>query len=149
MVLTVENESAFARTINTSRTQLPAVLADFQKHYVMYHKNPEVNEFQNFFFDSKSQLTNINNSLFSTQNSLEKSIIQMETDVRAISLKIDAEKLKYGDAYTKQSIQTNSNNGAEQLIDDSRYLYNEQYKTNVELIVGVVVVFSMVMRCVR
>ena len=149
MVLTVENESAFAQTIKANRSQIPSVLADFQKYYVMYHKNPEVNEFQNFFFNSKTQLTNINNSLFSTQNSLEKSIIQMESQMQAISEKIDAEKTQYGNAYTKQSNLTNAYNGAEQLIDDSHHLYNVQYIKNVELIVGVIIVSGMLMKCVR
>jgi len=148
MVLTIENMSVFAQTIQTSSSQIPSVLADFQKYYVMYHKNPEVNEFQNFFSNSKSQLTNINNSLFATQTSLEKNISQLETEMRAMSKKIDIEKQQYGLATTSQYRLANAKDGANQLIEDSQHLYNIQYIKNIEIIAGVIVVIKMLVKCI-
>ncbi|MDA9072801.1 hypothetical protein N9K75_02900 [bacterium] len=148
-LMTVENESPFTNILQTSRSQIPSILSDFRKYYVMYHKNPEVDEFKNFFFESKQQLSTLNNSLFSIQTELETNIQKMETEMRNISEKIDKEKLRYGNAFTRQSQLTNANDGAEQLISDSQQLYNIQYMKNVELLVGVFFLLGLVIKSVR
>ena len=118
-------------------------------HYVMYQKNPEVAEFHNFFFESKSQLTNLKNALEATQRSLERRIQRMEAESRAASEKIDAEKDRYGSVFSAHNRLENANEGAEKGISDAQHLYNLQYLKNFEMIVGLGAMVGLVVKCSR
>ncbi len=149
MVSALDIESPYTKKLEAIRGQYPGMLDDFQKYYVMYQKNPEVAEFHNFFFESKSQLTNLKNSLESTQQSLEQRIQRMEAESRSASEKIDAEKDRYGRVFTARTRLTNANEGAEQGISDAQHLYNIQYRKNFEMIVGLAAMLALLLKCVR
>ena len=149
MVSSLDIESPYTKTLDPIRGQYPAMLDDFQKHYVMYQKNPEVAEFHNFFFESKSQLTNLKNALEATQRSLERRIQRMEAESRAASEKIDAEKDRYGSVFSAHNRLENANEGAEKGISDAQHLYNLQYLKNFEMIVGLGAMVGLVVKCSR
>ena len=58
----------FNEKINTTKRQFFSALDDFKKYYVYYNKNPEVDEFQNYYINSKSQLQTMSRDLFLTTN---------------------------------------------------------------------------------
>ena len=64
----------FDEKINTIKTQFFSALDDFKKYYVYYNKNPEVNEFQNFYINSKTQLQSMSRDIFLTTNNIDKNI---------------------------------------------------------------------------
>jgi chromosome segregation ATPase len=147
MVSSLAAESPYTKKLEAIRGQYPGMLDDFQKHYIMYQKNPEVAEFHNFFFESKSQLTTLKNTLETAQQSLEQRIQRMEAESRAASEKIDAEKDRYGRAFTAHARLANANEGAEQGISDAQHLYNLQYMKNFEMIVGLAGMLALLLKC--
>ena len=82
----------FNEKINTIKTQFFSALDDFKKYYVYYNKNPEVNEFQNYYVNSKSQLQTMSRDLFLTTNNIDKNIENLDKLMAHISIKLEDEK---------------------------------------------------------
>ena len=124
--------------IGAIETKFFSALDDFKKYYVYYNKNPEVDEFQNYYSNSKSQLQSISRDLFLTTNSIDESIDNLDKTMSDISLKLENEKKLYKELTDLITNLQNTQNGSEILIDDSKVKYNNQYYKNVEIIIGIV-----------
>jgi hypothetical protein len=134
----------FNEKINTTKSQFFSALDDFKKYYVYYNKNPEVNEFQNYYVNSKGQLQTMSRDLFLTTNNIDKSIELLDKQMSSISVQLDEEK-KINKEMTKLIANLeNTQNGSEILIDDSKTKYNEQYWKNCELFIGILIVSILV-----
>ena len=82
----------FDEKINAIRGQFFSALDDFKKYYVYYNKNPEVNEFQNYYANSKGQLQSMTSELFLTTNNIDKSIEMLNSKMQSVSVKLTDEK---------------------------------------------------------
>ena len=129
--------------IDNIRNQFFSALDDFKKYYVYFNKNPEVNEFQNYYANSKGQLQSMTSELFLTTNNIDKSIDMLNSQMQSVTVKLTDEK--------KLNIQLkkilkdlyNTKEGSEELIDDSKEEYNQQYFYNWELIMGIFIVSGL------
>lgn len=139
----IDESVKFNEKINSIKSQFFSSLDDFKKYYVYYNKNPEVNEFQNYYSNSKGQLQNLSRNLFLTTNNIDKSIKLLDEEISTISLKVDNEK-KLNKELTKLfNNLENTQNGSEILINDSKTKYNEQYWKNWEIFVGIIIVSGL------
>ena len=82
----------FDEKINNIEKQFFSALDDFKKYYVYYNKNPEVNEFQNYYTNSKSQLQTMSKDLFLTTNDIDKHIEFLDNEMFDISIKLEKQK---------------------------------------------------------
>ena len=82
----------FEEKINNIEKQFFSALDDFKKYYVFYNKNPEVNEYQNYYVNSKSQLQSMSSDLFLTTNDISKNIELLNDVMKIVSNKLDKEK---------------------------------------------------------
>jgi hypothetical protein len=130
----------FDEKINSINSSFFSALDDYEKYYVYYNKNPEVNEFQNYYANSKGQIQNISRDLFLTTNNIDKNIEDLNTKMEAVSLKLQDEKKLNSELMKIISNLTNTKSGSELLIDDSKEEYNTQYYNNWELIIGIFIV---------
>ena len=136
----VGKSKQFDEKINDIKTQFFSALDDFKKYYVYFNKNPEVDEFQNFYVNSKSQLQTMSRDLFLTTNNIDKQIETLDTEMASVSLKLKDEK-KLNDEMMKivKNLE-NTQNGSEILIDDTKEAYNKQYYKNCEMVIGIILV---------
>jgi hypothetical protein len=125
--------------INTIIRQFFSALDDFKKYYVYYNKNPEVNEFQNFYANSKGQLQTLSKDMFLVTNEIDKRIEALDLQVRASSMQLEDEKKLNVELMKLFKDIQNTHVGSEILIDDSKEIYNAQYYYNWELLIGVLV----------
>jgi hypothetical protein len=126
--------------INILTKQFFSALDDFKKYYVYFNKNPEVNEFQNYYVNSKSQVQSMTRDLFLLTNSIDKSIENLDSQMQVISLKLEDEK-NLNVEFTKLfNDLTNTKDGSDLLINDSKEEYNNQYYYNWEMILGIFIV---------
>ncbi len=133
----IKQSKMFDEKINNINSQFFSALDDFKKYYVYYNKNPEVNEFENYYSNSKGQLQTMSKDLFLTTNSIDKSIDDLDKTMANISIKLENEK-KINKEMTDILINLqNTQNGSQILIDDSKTEYNIQYYKNVEIFVGI------------
>jgi hypothetical protein len=130
----------FDEKINGIKTQFFSALDDFKKYYVYYNKNPEVNEFQNYYVNSKTQLQTMSKDLFLTTNNIDKNIEILDKKMSAISLKMEDEKQLNDKLMLLLKNLQNTKDGSSILIDDSKEAYNIQYYYNVEIIIGILIV---------
>ena len=135
--ITVKN---FDEKINAIRGQFFSALDDFKKYYVYYNKNPEVNEFQNFYANSKGQLQTMSKNLFVTTNDIDKEIEILEQKIKTMGALLKEEKGLNAKLVELINDIYNTHVGSEVLISDTKQTYNKKYYTNMTLIFGVVIV---------
>jgi len=135
----IKEASQFNEQINNIKSQFFSALDDFTKYYVYYNKNPEVNEFQNYYANSKSQLQTMSKDLFLTTNNIDKNIEFLDNEMLQISIKLENEKKLNKEMIELINNLQNTQNGSEILIDDSKTKYNLQYYTNVEIFIGILI----------
>jgi hypothetical protein len=139
----------FDDKINDINNTFFSALDDYKKYYVYYNKNPEVNEFQNYYANSKGQLQNLSRDLFLTTNNIDKNIEDLNTKMEAMSLKLQDEKKLNGELMKLIANLTNTKSGSEVLIDDSKEEYNTQYYYNWELVMGIFIVGGLLITSFR
>lgn len=129
----------FDEKINNIKTSFFSVLDDFKKYYVFYNKNPEVNEYQNFYSDSKGQLQKLNSDMFLVTNDIQQKIQELDSTMKTTFIKLESEK-DLNEELLKliNNIQT-TQSGSEIMIDDAKEEYNIQYYKNWELVIGIIV----------
>ena len=135
----IKQAKQFNEQINNIKSQFFSALDDFTKYYVYYNKNPEVNEFQNYYANSKSQLQTMSKDLFLTTNNIDKNIEFLDNEMLQISIKLENEKKLNKEMIELINNLQNTQNGSEILIDDSKTKYNLQYYTNVEIFIGILI----------
>lgn len=133
----VNNTNIFGEKINNIKSQFFSALDDFKKYYVYYNKNPEVNEFQNYYVNSKTQLQTMSRDLFLTTNNIDKQIELLDDEMKVVSLKLEDEKQLNVELMKLVTNLQNTQNGTEILINNSKEEYNEQYYNNAEIICGI------------
>jgi hypothetical protein len=130
----------FDEQINDIKTRFFSALDDFKKYYVYYNKNPEVDEFQSYYANSKGQLQSMSKELFMTTNNIDKNIDSLDNEMSEISVKLANEKKLNKELLGLLTNLKNTQNGSEVLIDDSKREYNMQYYKNVEIFIGILIV---------
>ena len=140
----IGQSNQFNEKINTIKSQFFSALDDFKKYYVYYNKNPEVNEFQNYYVNSKSQLQSMSRDLFLTTTNIDKNIENLDNKMVSISEQLDDEKKLNKEMMKLIANLENTQNGSEILIDDSKTKYNEQYLKNWEIFIGIILVSILI-----
>lgn len=130
----------FNEKIVTIKSQFFSALDDFKKYYVYFNKNPEVNEFQNYYANSKGQLQTMNRNMFLMTNNIEKNIEILNKKVLLLSIKLNNEKKLNKNMTDLINNLENTQNGSEILIDDSKTKYNIQYYKNIEIFIGILII---------
>jgi hypothetical protein len=136
----------FDEKINTIKQQFFSALDDFQKYYVYFNKNPEVNEFQNYYASSKGQLQHMSRDIFLTTNEIDKIIEELNTEMSEVSIKLENEKTLNAELTGKLQNLEKTQNGSEIMLDDSKTAYNIQYYKNWEMFIGVIGVTGLILK---
>jgi hypothetical protein len=144
----IKQAKQFNEQIDNIKSQFFSALDDFKKYYVYYNKNPEVNEFQNYYANSKSQLQTISKDLFLTTNNIDKNIEDLDNEMTNISIQLENEKKLNKEMSELINNLQNTQNGSEILIDDSKTKYNIQYYKNLEIFIGILIISGFLTKLV-
>lgn len=128
------------------KNQFASALKDFQKYYVYYHKNPEVSEFQNFYSNAQSQLQQLTKQVGTIEMDAQRKLQLLSQIMSKREMEIHSEKKKSNRYRYKLSQLENAKNGASMLINDTEQLYLQQYYRNIEMLVGLVLVASLIVK---
>jgi len=129
----------FNEKIKTTKDSFFSALDDFKKYYVFYHKNPEVDEFNNFFTNSKGQLQKLNADMFLITNNIQKRIKDLDMEMQIVGHKLDDEKDLNGELLKLINRIRTTQDGSSIMIDDAKDEYNIQYYANWELFIGIII----------
>ena len=129
----------FDEKIKGIKNSFFSALDDFKKYYVFYNKNPEVDEYQNFFATSKGQLQELNSDIFVVTNNIQKHIKDLNAEMAVISTKLKDEKDLSSELLSLINNVQTTEDGSAIMIDDAKEEYNIQYYKNWELFIGIIV----------
>lgn len=129
----------FNEKIKTVKDSFYSALDDFKKYYVFFHKNPEVNEYQNFFTNSKGQLQNLNAEIFLITNNIQKNIKDLDTEMQVTGHKLKDEKDLNAELLKLINRIQTTQDGSATMIEDAKDEYNIQYYYNWEIFIGIIV----------
>jgi hypothetical protein len=136
----IGNALRFNERIQSIKTQFFSALDDFKKYYVFHNKNPEVDEYQNYYMTNKNQLQTMSNEILSISNEINDQINALDIKMADASNKLKEEKQLYEQLLLLMNRLQTTQNGSEILIDDSKIKYNTQYLKNAELFIGIMLV---------
>lgn len=129
--------------IDNLKSKFFSVLDDYKKYYVYYNKNPEVNEFQNYYSNSKNQLQIISKKLYSITDEIKANIEKLDKDMLLVAKNLEEEKDKNAKLTILYNNLDNTQNGSEILITDTKSEYNKQYYTNINMFIGILIISSL------
>ena len=133
----------FFAKLMVMKERFSAILEEFKKYYVFASKNPDVEEYQQHYLNSKSNLQQINKEVFTMSNDIEKNIEQLNVIVMKLNAKLSSEKELDGELINLANKIYNTRNGAEIMLDDSKELYNKQYYYNLEIFIGILLLLGL------
>jgi hypothetical protein len=119
-------------------------LAKFKQNYVFYHKNPEYEEYQKNFVDSKGQLQSINKGIFLLANGVQSKIERLNAYITDINRKLMDDKVYYAKLTAVYNSMENTGNGATTMIHDYKKMYNQEYLYSFNLFVGIIIASGVI-----
>jgi FtsZ-binding cell division protein ZapB len=135
--------------INELKDKFISVLDDFKKYYVYYNKNPEADEYANFYVSSKGNLQTLNNDIYLVTNSIQTKIEELDENNKDLNKEISIIKQKYKVLLTKKHALEHTEDGSEILINDTKEEYNLQYRRNLLLFLGSLVIIGISYKTVK
>ena len=138
------SSSQYSEKILAAKQQFNSILEDFKKYYVFYNKNPEVNEYQHFFMNSKAQLQKLNKDVLVIINTIQTNIKDMETSTGTLNQKLSNEKKLNDEMVKLMNNLTNKENGSGIMINDSKFIYNDQYYKNISFFISLILAGGLI-----
>jgi hypothetical protein len=126
-----------------------SALDDFKKYYVYYNKNPEVNEFQNYFANSKGQLQGLNSDIFLATNNIQQKIKDLDSEMHVTTTKLDDEKELNDNLLMLVNRIKTTQDGSAIMIEDAKDEYNIQYYKNWELFMGSIILMGVSVKLLK
>jgi len=123
--------------------QLPHILEQYKKYFIFYNKNPEVAEYQQFYVQYKTQIEQLNSQLGRMSTDIQSNIQKVNKSVNKANFQIKDKKKEFAELIKNFEHYQDSLQGAEQMIDDYKTLYNKQYYKNVQLVVGIIFIILL------
>lgn len=130
--------------IEVIKNQIPIVLENYKKYFIFFHKNPEVAEYQQFYTQYKSQLEQLNTQLGQIHKSIDSNIVKLNKMVKIANVELKDKKTEFAELIQNFEHYKQTLDGAEQMIDDYKTLYNKQYYKNVQLMVGIIITIILI-----
>ena len=118
-------------------------LDEFKKFFVYYNKNPEVEEFQNNYANSKGLIQRLNSDLFLVTNNIQSSIENLSIEMQTTTENLKYEQEIYEELQKLYNNIYSTQNGSAIMIDDAKEEYNIQYYKNLELLFGIMTIIRL------
>jgi hypothetical protein len=138
------NPADYETRIQTLKEQFPSVLSDYKQSYVNVNKYPDLNEYQQIYASSKTNLNTVLSGIFSVKTDITSQLEVLKDKLTDLEKKITYEKSFNTKLNTKYRQLTGDNNGSDIMLDDSKNLYQKQYVANITLFIGIFLLTGVV-----
>ena len=133
-----ENPKNYIENIITLKQQLPHILDDFIKYFVLYNKDPNYPGYQSTFENNKSNLNKLSSSLFMISNDVEVNIDNINNLYKTLDILIKKERAKNRELKRKLGIVESKTNSSNEMIDDYSEIYDIGYLRNWALFLSII-----------
>ena len=130
----------FTERVQTLQQQLPPILDDFNKYFVLYNKTPNYPEYENMFNNIKQNLNSLGASLFMVSNDVDANIDNINKAFKALDILINRERKRNRELKRRLGIVESEANSSNEMILDYNQMYDEDYVRNWGLFLSTVVV---------
>ena len=130
----------FTEKMQTLQKQLPAILDDFNKYFVLYNKDPSYPEYENMFNNIKQNLNTLSSSLFMLSNDVDSSIDNITKAFKELDILINRERERNRELRRKLGLVEQDNNSSKELINNYSEMYDADYLRNWGLFLSTIVV---------
>ena len=130
----------FIEKVVTLQQQMPHILDDFKKYFVLYNKDPNYPEYQNMFETVKSNLTTLSSSLFMVSNEVDSNTDKISDVFNRLDVLIKKEKRTNIMLKRRLGIVETEANSSKEMIHDYNQMYDEDYLRNWGLFLSTVAV---------
>jgi len=135
--------------LKTYNEQIDSLLDEYKKGYIYYNTNPDNEEYSRIFSVASGNITSLNKDLFVTTNDIQKSIDDLNAKLNDLNDKITLEK-ETNDKLVKNLLHhEGKGNGSKILIDNSQELYKQQYISNWDMVIGILIISGMIITVFR
>ena len=124
----------YQEQINNKANSFLSALDDFKKYYVYYNKNPEVQEYNKNFTDSKEQLQTLSSDVFEITNTIQRKIEEKNRAMSGIEMKLKRQKVISQEQEKAVNNLKSVQVGSSVMIDDSKTDYIFNYYKNLEIL---------------
>jgi len=126
--------------IDGIKSSFLSLLNDYKKYYVFYNSNPDVEEYQQSYSQTKNQLTKLSKELSDIIFVIYNKINNLNNESKSLYDNLD--KNKVDNKLLNKKIQNlqGINKGSKILINDFKNKYDEQFYMNMELFLGILLV---------
>lgn len=118
-------------------TRLPSLLDEFKTNYVLYHSEPENDEFFQAYMNIKNNIERLNKELLDLENNIGDNQIELNKRMEQLNLMIQEERKKNKILKIKLGMTENKYNSSEEMINDYVEMYNIDYLKNFSMLVGI------------
>jgi hypothetical protein len=130
----------FTERVKTLQQQLPPILDDFNKYFVLYNKTPNYPEYENMFNNIKQNLNNLGATLFMVSNEVDANIDNINKVFKSLDVLINRERKRNRELKRKLGIVETEANSSKEMINDYNQMYDDDYIRNWGLFLSTVVV---------
>ena len=135
-----EKPEMFAQRIETLKEQLPSILDDFNKYFVLYSTDSSYPEFGTMFNNIKQNLNSLSASLFMVSNDVDANTDEINKTLKKLDVLITKERRQNRELRRKLGIIEEQNNSSKELIDNYNEMYDADYLRNWGLFLSTIVV---------
>jgi hypothetical protein len=135
-----EKPEMFSQKIETLQQQLPTILDEFNKYFVLYNIDPSYPEYGNMFNNIKQHLNSLSASLFVISNDVDANTDEINKAFKKLDILITIERKKNRELRRKLGIIEDENNNSKELIDNYNEMYDTDYLRNWALFLSTIVV---------
>ena len=121
----------------TLQQQMPHILDDFKKYFVLYNKDPNYPEYQNMFENVKSNLTTLSSSLFMASNEVESNTDKISDVFNRLDVLIKKEKKTNIKLKRSLGIVEQKANSTDEMIDNYSEVYDIEYLRNLGVFISI------------
>ena len=129
----------FSEQLETLKQQLPAILDDYNKYYVLYNTNPDYNEYQQSFTKIQGNLNQLNSQLFTLSNDVQSSTNNINKTLFALNDLITDEKTENGSLQKQLKNIQSDNFATSEMIINYKQIYSEGYLRNWGLLLSIII----------
>jgi ElaB/YqjD/DUF883 family membrane-anchored ribosome-binding protein len=133
----------YQEQINNKANSFLSALDDFKKYYVYYNKNPEVQEYNKNFTDSKEQLQTLSSDVFEITNTIQRKIEEKNRAMSGIEMKLQRQKVLSQEQEKAVNNLKSVQAGSSVMIDDSKTDYIFNYYKNIEIFIGILILLGL------
>jgi hypothetical protein len=135
-----EKPELFTEKVQTLQQQLPPILDDFNKYFVLHYIDPNYPEYETTFNNIKQNLNSLSASLFMVSNDLDINIDNVNKAFKILDVLIVKERNRNRELRRKLGIVEDKYNSSKELIDNYNEMYNIEYLRNWGLFLSSVIV---------